>query len=330
MDDTRSIAQRHSPEISPAAPDVLAASTASPRRRASGIAMMLAGAASNQTGAALGALAFPAIGPVGVVAVRQLVTALVLSLIVRPRLRGLRRHQWLPILGLALVFSVMNIALYAAIERIGLGLAVTLEFIGPLAVAIAGSRRVVDIGCAALAGLGVLLLTGAGPSTDVLGVALALIAAGAWAAYILLNRSVGQRLPGLQGTAAASAVTAGLWLPIGVAWFLIHPPTLQALLLAAACGILASTIPYAVDLLVLRRIPAALFGTLTSVNPLFAALIGWLVLHQALEAVEWAGVGLIVLGNVVVSIRGRSAARSRRPAGPSEHRGDRRRPDPQP
>lgn len=319
MDQTRQPASPHSPAAAPAlsatapsatAPSatVLSATTATSRQRTAGIAMVLGSAASNQTGAALGALAFPAIGPVGVVAVRQIVTALVLTPIVRPRLRGLRRDQWLPILGLALVFSVMNVALYAAIERIGLGLAVTLEFIGPLAVAIAGSRRVVDIVCAALAGGGVLLLTGPGPTTDLLGVSLALVAAGAWAAYILLNRSLGQRMPGLQGTAAASAVTVALWLPVGAAWFLLHPPTLAALLLAAACGVLASALPYAVDLLALRRVPAALFGTLTSVNPVFAALIGWLMLHQALETVEWVGIGLIVAGNVVVSLRRRLPA----------------------
>ncbi|WP_449283498.1 EamA family transporter [Leucobacter sp.] len=292
---------------SSAPPDspALSAATATPRQRVSGIAMTLATAASNQTGAALGALAFPAIGPVGVVAVRQLVTALVLTPLVRPRFRGLRRSQWLPVLGLALVFGVMNLALYAAIERIGLGLAVTLEFLGPLAVAIAGSRRARDIGCVALAAAGVLLLTAPGPSTDVPGIALGLVAAGAWASYILLNRSIGQRLPGLQGTALAGAVTAGLWLPIAAAWFLIHPPTLPALLLASACGILASALPYAIDLQALRRIPAALFGTLTSVNPVFAALIGWLVLQQALGAVQWAGIGLIVAGNAVVSMRGR-------------------------
>lgn len=317
MDQTRPLASPSAPAEAPA----LSATTAAPRQRAAGIAMVLGSAASNQTGAALGALAFPAIGPVGVVAVRQILTALVLTPIARPRFRGLRREQWWPILGLALVFSVMNVALYAAIERIGLGLAVTLEFIGPLAVAIAGSRRVIDIACAALAGVGVLLLTGPGPTTDLLGVSLALIAAGAWAAYILLNRNLGQRLPGLQGTAAASTVTAALWLPIGAAWFLFHPPTLTALLLAVACGVLASALPYAVDLLALRRVPAALFGTLTSVNPVFAALIGWLVLQQGLVAVEWAGIGLIVAGNVVVSLRSRVPRAARRGAAARRTRG---------
>lgn len=118
--------------------------------------MMLASSASNQTGAALGAAAFPVIGTAGVVAIRQLVTAIVLTPIVRPRLRGLCRDQWWPVLGLVVVFSVMNLSLYTAIDRIGLALAVTLEFLGPLTVAIASSRRVLDVACAVLAGAGCL------------------------------------------------------------------------------------------------------------------------------------------------------------------------------
>ncbi|WP_345510704.1 hypothetical protein [Streptomyces yanii] len=154
----------------PAGGEQLSAATATSRQRGAGIVMMLTSSASNQTGAALGALAFPAIGPVGVVAVRQFVTAIVLTPIVRPNLRGLRKDQWWPILGLVVVFSVMNLSLYAAIDRIGLGLAVTLEFLGPLTVAIASSRRVLDIACAVLAGAGVLVLTNPGPTADIIGI----------------------------------------------------------------------------------------------------------------------------------------------------------------
>src|SRR4051795_3668813 len=137
----------------------LSVATATSRQRGAGIVLMLTSSASNQTGAALGALAFPTIGPVGVVAVRQFVTAIVLTPIVRPRFRGLRKDQWWPILGLVVVFSVMNLSLYAAINRIGLGLAVTLEFLGPLTVAIVSSRRLLDIAGAVLASVGVIVLT---------------------------------------------------------------------------------------------------------------------------------------------------------------------------
>lgn len=190
--------------------------------RRTGIALMLTSSAANQTGAALGARAFDAIGPVGVVAVRQFITAAILVPLVRPRFR-LRRDQWWPVIGLVVVFSVMNLSLYAAVERIGLGLAVTLEFLGPLTVAIAGSRRAVDACGALIAGVGVLLLTRPGGSADLTGVGLGLLAASAWGAYILLNRTCGRRLPGLQGTAVASVFTAAVWIPVAAVWFLTPP-----------------------------------------------------------------------------------------------------------
>lgn len=276
--------------------------------------MMLASSASSQAGAALGAMAFPTIGPVGVVAVRQFVMAIVLTPAVRPRFRGMGPDQWRPVLGLVAVFSTMNLGLYAAVDRIGLGLAVTLEFLGPLAVAITASRRPMDISCAVLAGVGVVVLTDPGASTDVLGVALALLAATAWAFYILLNRAVGQRLPGLQGTAVAGVVTAAAWIPIAVVWFGTHPPTVAALALAVGCGLMSSTVPYVLDLLALRRIPAHMFGTFTSINPIWAALAGALVLHQSLHRNEWIGMALIVLSNVVVSVRAAGRARPVSPA----------------
>lgn len=178
------------------------------RSHTAGVGLMLTSAASNQAGAALGAHAFPAIGPVGVVVVRQLVTALVLVPTVRPRLHALRWEQWTPILGLALVLGVMNVALYAAVERIGLGLTVTLEFLGPLTVAVVNSRRAPDIAGAVTAVVGVVVLTDPGPAADVVGIGLALLAATSWGCYILLNRTLGRRLPGLHGTATASLVSA--------------------------------------------------------------------------------------------------------------------------
>lgn len=293
------------------APLPLSVATATPRQRTQGVAMQLATAASNQTGAALGVMAFPVIGAVGVVAVRQLVAAAVLVPLVRPRLRGLGASVWWPVFGLSLVFSVMNLSLYLAVDRIGLGLAVTLEFLGPLAVAVASSRRLVDGACALIAGAGVVVLTAPGPSTDLVGVGLGLLAAAAWASYILLNRTLGQRLPGLEGTATASLLTAAAWTPVAIIWFALHPPTSGALLLALACGVLASAFPYAGDLWSLRRVPTHIFSTITSCNPVWAVLIGWLLLHQGLHAHEWVGVVLIVLANVLVSARGLRAASAR-------------------
>lgn len=286
------------------------ATAANSRRRGAGFALMTASSASNQVGAALGASAFGAIGPVGVVAVRQIVTALVLVPVVRPRLRGLRADQWRPILALVVVLGVMNLCLYAAIERIGLGLAVTLEFLGPLTVAVVSSRRAMDIAGAVLAGIGVVILTDPGPSTDVIGIALGLLAATAWGCYILLNRTLGQRLPGLQGTAVASLVAAAVWTPIAVVWFTFHAPTAAAIALAVACGLMSSIVPYVADLLALRRVPAHVFGTFTSINPIWAALAGWLMLHQPLHAHEWVGIGLIVVSNAAVSSAQLNAVRT--------------------
>lgn len=271
--------------------------------RGSGVALTLGSAASNQVGASLGAMAFPAIGPVGVVAVRQLVAATVLVLAVRPRIRGLTHGQWWPVLGLSLAFGVMNLCLYASVERVGLGMAVTLEFLGPLTVAALGSGRRRDLACAGLAAVGVLVLTSPGPTADVVGIGLGLVAAGAWAAYILLNRSIGRALPGLQGTALASSVASIVWLPVALGWFWLHPPGPTAILLAVGCGLLSSVVPYVADLLALRRVSAGTFGVLVSSNPVLAALAGLVLLGQSLDLYAWVGIGLIVTSNVVVARR---------------------------
>lgn len=297
--------------------DVEASAGPGPQQSGSGIALMLISSAANQSGAALGATAFAAIGPVGVVAVRQFVTALVLLPVVRPRLRGFIRAQWLPVLALSAVLSGMNLTLYLAIDRIGLGLAVTLEFLGPLAVAVAGSRRPRDLAAAVLAAAGVVVLTSPGPSSDLLGIGSALVAATGWAGYILLNRTLGRRLPGLQGTAAASAVTAAIWLPVAGIWFAHHPPTPVALLPALACGLLSSIVPYAADLAALRRVRAAVFATVTSINPVWAVVAGWLFLGQRLDLHEWVGISAIIVGNVVVTARGAGSSRDVRDRWPS-------------
>lgn len=269
-----------------------------------GLWLMAASPVSNQTGAALGAMAFPVIGPVGVVAIRQFVTAAFLVPWVRPKFRSFTARQWWPIIAMALVFSVMNLSLYLAIERIGIGLAVVLEFLGPLSVAILSSRRAADWWWALLAAGGVVVLVRPGGASDLLGIALALVAACGWASYILLHRTLGQRLPRLSGAAAASLVTALAWIPVAAFWFPSHPATLRSLLLALACGILASGIPYVLDPLALRRVPTHIFSTFTSVNPVIAAIIGWVLLGQALAAMDWLGIVLIVLSNVAVTAGG--------------------------
>jgi inner membrane transporter RhtA len=252
---------------------------------------------SNQTGAAVGALAFPVLGPLGVVAVRQYVAALVLLAVGRPGLRAFTWRQWWPVLLLAVVFGTMNLSLYSAVDRIGLGLAVTLEFLGPLTIALAATRRRLDAGCAVLAAAGVVVLMRPRPSADYAGMALGLVAACCWASYILLNRVVGRRIPGVQGAAAAASVSALAFVPAGIVVVLRHPPTAGALLCAVTAGVLSSAVPYLADLLTLRRVPAQTFGLFMSVNPVLAALVGQVVLGQGLGAAEWAGIGAVVAAN---------------------------------
>ncbi|MFJ9426399.1 MULTISPECIES: DMT family transporter [Streptomyces] len=297
------------PVSAPSATDPVtlpAPAPAASRHRLLGVATMVGSGLANQTGAAVGSLAFPVIGPVGVVAVRQYVAAAVLLAVGRPRPRSFTRRQWWPVLALGAVFGTMNLSLYTAVDRIGLGLAVTLEFLGPLAIALAAVRRRVDACCAVIAAAGVVTLLRPRPSTDYAGMALGLVAAGCWAAYILLNRTVGRRIPGAQGSAAAAAVSALTFLPVGVVVVLTRTPTWQAVGCAVVAGVLSSAVPYLADLVTLRHVPAQAFGLFMSVNPVLAAVVGWVGLGQRLGWTECAGIGAIVAANTLsMATRGR-------------------------
>lgn len=289
------------PAATPAAPAAPA-----PRGLAAGTLAMLGSATSNQVGAAVGTYAFPAIGPTGVVAVRQLVAAAVLLPVARPPFRRFTWAQWWPTLLLGLVFAGMNLSLYSALDRIDLGLAVTLEFLGPLAVALAGSRTRLDLLCALTAGAGVYVLVLPGPTSDYPGLALALLAGACWACYILLNRLVGARLPGLQAPAAATSVSALVYLPVVVVLLVSGRLGGLPLLYAAAVGLLCSALPYAADVVALRRVPTRFFGVFMSANPVLAALAGLVLLHQVLDLHQWVGIGLVVAANAgALAVTGR-------------------------
>src|SRR4051812_19826901 len=279
------------------------------RERLVGVLMMLGSGLSTQVGASVAALAFPVIGPAGVVAIRQWVAGIVLLAIGRPRLRSITARQWRPIIGLAAVFAVMNLSLYTAIDRIGLGLAVTLEFLGPLAVALLGSRRVLDLVCALVAAPAVVLLTRPQATTDYLGVGLGLLAAMCWAFYILLNRVVGRELPGATGSAVASGLSGVAYVPVGVVVLLHHPATLAAVSYALVAGVLSSAVPFLVDVLTLRRVTAQFFGVFMSVNPVLAALVGLVVLRQQLAMLDWLAIVVIVAANAVAISFGADAER---------------------
>ena len=253
--------------------------------RLTGIALMTGSAASNQLGAATAALAFPALGPAGVVAVRQWVAGVVLLVTVRPRFASFTGRQWRPVLALALIFATMNLSLYTAIDRIGLGLAVTLEFLGPLSVALLASRRVIDLGCALIAGAAVVVLARPQPSTDYAGIA----------AGVAGGRLLGRLHPGEPGGGRPAAGRPGAGRrgrPVGAA---VRPgrhlgagrPRRDRRPRSGGRprpGILCSAVPMIADLLALRRVPARFFGVFMSVNPVFAALTGLVVLGQSLAA----------------------------------------------
>ena len=288
---------------------------------AGGVALMVGSALSNQVGAAVGALAFPAIGALGVVAVRQWVAGVVLGAVVRPRPWRLTAAQWRPVLLLSAVFATMNLSLYAAVDRIGLGLAVTLEFLGPLGVAVAASRRRTDLACVLVALGGVVVLSRPQPTTDYAGLALGVVAAACWAGYILVNREIGVRVPGGTGPATAAGLSALVFLPIGTAVLVQHPPSLQTAGYAVTAGLLASAVPLFVDLVALRRVPAGAYGVFMSINPVLAAVVGLVVLGEALPWDAWLAIAAIVGANVAsqalaVRVPGAPRVRTGRPAGP--------------
>jgi len=275
-------------------------------------------ASSVQAGAAFGATVFPAVGPFGVAAMRQLVSAIALLAIARPPLRRIGLKRLTPALLLGVVLVGMNTALYAAVERVGLGLAVTIEFLGPLAIALAadGARRPPRrriAGCGALALAGVVALTGpfGGRDPDPLGLLLAAAAAALWAAYILLNQRAGA-LPGVTGTAVAGLTGTVLTLP-ALAVLLARLPAGQlphVLLIGAVTGVLSSALPYSLDLVILRTLPRSLFGLLQSVHPVAAAVFGLIVLGQHLAAPQILGVAAVCCANVLALIAHRSPGRS--------------------
>jgi inner membrane transporter RhtA len=266
------------------------------------IAGVLVSASSVQVGAAFGATLFPLVGPFGVAAMRQVVSAVTLLAISRPPLRRIGLRRLSPALMLGLVLVAMNVSLYSAVQRIGLGLAVTIEFAGPLAVALAASRRARDAACGALAVAGIVALTSpfGGPPPDALGLLLAFAAAALWAAYILLSQRAGA-LPGVTGTAVASLVGTVLTLPLLVVLLAGLPPAdlPRVLAIGVITGVLSSAFPYSLDLVILRTLPRSLFGMLQSLHPVAAATFGLLVLGQRLTALQLLAIAAVCAANVL-------------------------------
>jgi inner membrane transporter RhtA len=257
--------------------------------------LVLAGIASVQFGAALAKSLFDELGPGGTVFLRVLFAALVLGAVWRPATRGLSRSDWRLIALFGLTLAAMNLAFYESLNRIPLGVAVTIEFVGPLGVAVAGSRRALDLAWVALAAAGIALLSNFGTADlDGLGVALAVVAGGFWAAYILLSVRVGRRFAGADGLALAMGLGALMLVPVGVAdagGELLVPGLLAA---ALAVAILSSAIPYTLEIEALRRMPTGVFGVLMSLEPAVAALAGFILLDEGLATRELVAILLVV------------------------------------
>jgi inner membrane transporter RhtA len=264
--------------------------------------LVLFSIASAQIGAALAKGLFHSIGPTGAVFLRVGFAALVILVVWRPSLRGYswRDYRWALLFGA--VLASMNLSFYSSIARLPLGVAVTLEFIGPLAVALGGSRRVIDLFWVALAAAGIVLLapTGlfGGASLDPLGVALALLAGLFWGAYILLSARVGRVFPGVTGLALAMGFAALLLVPVGV--FGAGTVLLDGhfLLLGAGVALLSSVLPYSLELEALRRLPSRVFGVLMSLEPGIAALVGIVLLHEQLELHAAIAIVLVTAASV--------------------------------
>jgi len=254
--------------------------------------LVLAAVTSVQFGGAFAKTLFDEIGPGGTAFLRVLFAALILAALWRPAVRGLSRAEWQLAVAYGFALVAMNLTFYEALDRIPLGIAVTFEFVGPLGV---GSRRPLDLLWVALAATGILLLSDfGGADLDGLGVALALLAGGFWAAYILLAARVGRTFEGAHGLAIGMCAGALMLLPFGIADAGGELITGETLAIGLAVAVLSSVIPYSLELEALRRMPAGVFGVLMSLEPAAAALAGFIVLDEGLATREVVAIALVV------------------------------------
>ncbi|MEE1755732.1 EamA family transporter [Streptomyces sp. SP18CS02] len=285
-----------------ALPEAAAAHPAGPVRRRGTlgpVALVVAGGLSVQFGSAVAVLLMPRAGALGVVTLRLLLAAAVLLVVCRPKLRGHSRADWGTVVAFGIAMAGMNILFYQAASRIPLGAAVTLEVLGPLALSVIASRRLVNVVWAGLALCGVVMLSGGGfDRLDPLGAVFALSAGVMWATYIVFSARTGRRFPQADGLALAMVVGAVVSLPLGVVEAgskLLVPSTVG---LGLAVALMSSVLPYTLELLALRRLPAPTFAVLMSLEPAIAAGAGFLVLHQALSLVDALAIALVIAASM--------------------------------
>lgn len=291
--------------------------TRAPLGRPGAVALVIGGLACQEVGASFAVLLFPSTGPLGIVMLRLVFSALLLWAIARPTLRGRSADAWRAVVLFGLVLALMNGFFYLALERLPLGVTVTIEVLGPLTLSVIVARRLSAWLWAVLALAGVALLAGGGwDDLDLIGVLFALAAATCWAGYILASARVGRAFSQLDGLAIAMAIGAAVALPFGIVdagSALLNPLTLG---LGAAVAVLSSAIPYALELIALRRLPASGFAVLMSLAPATATLAGFVLLGQVLTLVELAGITLVIVASVgAVRASGRAADAAAQPLG---------------
>jgi inner membrane transporter RhtA len=276
--------------------------------------VVVLGLLCQEVGAGLAVTLFPDTGPLGMVTLRLVFSAAVLLAVFRPSFRGRSRADWLTVLGFGLVLAAMNALFYLALDRLPLGPTVTIEYLGPLILSVVLARRASAWLWAVLALAGVALLARGGfDALDPLGVVFAAAAGAMWVGYILLSARTGRRWARLDGLAIAMAIGGLGMLPFGVASAGEALIDLRVLALGFAVAMLSSAIPYGLELLALRRLPAETFSILLSLAPALAAGAGFVVLHQRLEAWDLLAIALVVVASMGAV---RAANRRRPPATP--------------
>lgn len=271
------------------------------------VVLVLLAVVSVQFGGALAATLLPLVGVAGSVALRLGIAAIVLLAVARPRLRGRSRADWGVVVGFGAALAAMNTSFYASLERLPIGVAVTIEFTGPLLLAAALSRRAIDLLAVGFAAVGVVLIAEVATvdwaHLDLIGIGLALLAGACWAGYIVLSGRAGARFEGIEGLALAMGVAALAVGPVGVVTAgeaLWHAETL---LRGLGIALLSSILPYSLELLALRRLDARVFGTLLSLEPAVAGLAGLVLLGQRLAPIQLVGMALVVAASGAVTRR---------------------------
>ena len=265
----------------------------------SAVAFIIGGLVAQEVGASIAVLVFPQVGPAGMVSLRLVFSAIILLVVARPKLRGISRRSWIVVTLFGISLGGMNLLFYEALARIDLGPTVTIEVLGPLALSVILARRAIAWLWAGLAFTGVVLLSQGGlDGIDPIGVLFALGAAAGWAAYILASRETGKSFEGLGGLAIAMVIGAIITLPFGISQAgatLLEP---HILLLGLAVAILSSAIPYALELIALRRVKAETFSVVIASSPAVATLAGLVILGQAIGWLQAVGIALVIAASI--------------------------------